>query len=113
MSANSDDKVGWTYCLTNNLDPQTATIFELLFEQQVDLDEQEIALDLQETSLVLKVAICKALVYPVEALLYRVLVGKEYYNHVKTTKDLYWKFLRKKITLNEFKHGLINLNRRG
>ena len=111
MSADYDEKSGFTYSPTGTLDPYMTTILETLFDEQVDLDEQEILSNIKNTKTIKKIAICKYLLYPFEAFLFRVLVGKIYYNRVKETKNLYFRFLRKKITLDQFKVEFIKLSR--
>lgn len=105
--ANQDPKSGFTFCPFGEVDDFSATIIESMFDQQADFDEIDIYYEIKENKNIKALALAKTILYPFEIVVFRIIAGKAYANKIKAMQSLYTKFLKKKITLKEFKEQLI------
>lgn len=110
--ATQDPKSGFTFCPFGEVDKRAEAILCGFFDQSVFFDEQEILNELREAKIIRKVALTKTILYPIESLFFRIVAGKEYYEFIRDEQKIYWAFLRKKITLKDFKRNLLG-NYRG
>lgn len=106
MSANHNNRDGFSYGPYGKLNLLEEAMFSSLFDEQVDLDEQEILYEVEEAKFLKRVCIVKTLLYPMEWLLTRIFLGKAWTVEKVLTQKLYWKFLRNKISLSDFKDEL-------
>lgn len=105
--ANQDPKSGFTFCPFGEVDDFSATIIESMFDQQADFDEIDIYYEIKENKNIKALALAKTILYPFEIVVYRVIAGKEHARKIRKMQSLYTKFLKKKITLKEFKEQLM------
>lgn len=111
--AKFDDKMGHIYVPSGKLDAYTAAAIGSMFDQSVFLDERDIVLDKEETDLINKLALAKTVLFPFEYLAFRVFAGERFSRAIMEEQRLYWRFLRKKIDLEQFKLELVKLNKGG
>lgn len=109
MSGKYDDRSGHTYIPVGTLDAYTETVICDIFDNQTSIEEAEIYMEMQEAKLFRNVCIMKTLLFPVEVVLTRVLVGKQPYKERMAEQKYYWKFLRKRSNIKELKLSLARL----
>lgn len=106
-----DQKSGFIFLPKGRLDKYTEAIIETMFDQTVDADEHEIYMQLNQANQLKKLSLAKILLFPFEFLTYRIFAGKEFSSQIKKEQHLYWKFLAKKITVEQFKTELLSINK--
>lgn len=109
MSAQYDETQGFSFVISKTLHPEDETILSCMFDEATDFQEVEIMKEMQESVLIRKVCLVKTLLFPYEWLLTRLILDKEHAKDRASEQSVYWKFLRKKITLVEFKSNLMKL----
>lgn len=109
-----DDDRQWL--LNNKPDNEPLTqmeiaLLESTFDSQTTYDIENITKNMKETSLLKKVCFIKLLTFPLEYFLATLLLKKDYKNHKLRLAKLYFRFLRNKIKLENFKKVLQDLNK--
>lgn len=105
MSAEYDKKCGLVYApkICNKIESE---MFAQYFDQQVDYELTLIEKRVKEEKMLLKMSLIKIITFPVVYPLTRILLGKVLANDVLYSTKLYWKFLKKQITVDEMKFQL-------
>jgi hypothetical protein len=106
MSSNYDSKQGHSFVLTEFLHPEDEALLCTLFDEYQDHEEQEIIRIMHETKILKNVCLVKTLMYPYEYILSKIFLPKTMVRERIQFQALYWKFLRGKMTYEEFKDKL-------
>jgi hypothetical protein len=111
MSGKYNKRDGFVYLhlQSNKLDPFHIAVIESMFDEQADYDIEDINLEIEEGKLFRKVCIVKTLIFPLEVLVTKLVMGKPWTSEKIKAQGIYWKFLRKKITLEELKKEIIKI----
>lgn len=117
MSAkfNLDDK-GWLFSITPDqrvLDNMEEALVVTTFDAQTEQDVVSIEKTMKQTSFLKRVCLYKILTFPFEYLLMVLFFKKEHKSNKKLITRLYWKFLRNKISMTDFKKELSGYSKEG
>lgn len=93
----------------NKLDPMMQSFIESQWEEQTDQDTLLAFKEIEENKHIRGMCLMKTILFPLEIALSKMLL-----NSFETTvrikaQSFYWRFLRKKITLTEFKKEILDI----
>jgi hypothetical protein len=102
MSAKYSKQDGYVIITKNKMDKFQEEFISQMFDQQCDVDEEEAKMLQKQRSKLLNLAFIRLILFPVEWFLTRVLVGDQYSKVVANSFDICYKFIKGKITTEEF-----------
>lgn len=105
MSAKYEKRDGFMYS-QYDLNDYEASMLVMMFEDQIDYDIKMWERELLKVKMLKRQCIIKTLVLPVELPLSYFLLGKSIARERYNTQKLYWKFLTRKMTIEEFENEL-------
>jgi len=105
MSANHNRIDGFIYS-HKELSELDKTLLYTNFDNQITYDLVDIKKEQNEIKLLKRSSLIKTILFPLEYILTYFLMDKEFVRDRITCQKLYWKFLRNKISNNEFKRQL-------
>lgn len=110
-----EDK-GWLISATTEqrklTDTEEALIYTT-FDAQTEHDISSIQKNIKQNKFLKRVCLYKTLTFPLEFVLFSLFFNKEQRKNKINLNKLYWKFLRNKISLNDFKKELTGLSKEG
>lgn len=109
MSASYENNHGLAYSPYGKLTEYDEAIIGSLFDQDTDEEENMINKSMQEESFMRKVVLIKTILYPIELALTYFILGKKWTEEKRESQKLYWAFLRKKISYNQFQRSIVRL----
>jgi hypothetical protein len=110
MSASFSKKDSFTFMANQQELPKlTASYLEMLFDKYVDEDIEIIKKEMSMVKLIKRDFIVKTLLFPIEATLTLLFVGREGLGARVNIQKIYWSFLRNKLSLSELNYKLERL----
>lgn len=113
MSAKYEDRDGFTFLPTKKLSEFQETILNVAFDNQIHFDILEAEELVKEKKVLKRVCIYNIVLFPLQYMFTFMLFGREYASERKILFKLSIKYLRKKITVDEFKKELNNMVENG
>ena len=111
MSAQYENGSGLAYCPYGKVNEYDEALISVLFDQETDYDIEEMERLMQEERLMRKICFIKTLVFPIEYIATLAILGGRWAKEKRDAQSLYWKFLRKKVTYNQFQRELVRVIR--
>lgn len=108
MSAEYKKDNGFTYLYSNSIHPYDLTLIESMFDMQTTYDEIDIQENMKENNIYKKSCLVRTILFPLDLLVTFLVMGPKEAKIRWKTQKVCWKFMRNKITLQQFKIDVVN-----
>lgn len=110
MSASYDENTPHAF-IVGYVDPYLEAEIFHMFDNSVELDILEFERDSIELKTYRKIALSSLLLYPIQYIVCKIFSDKDQLKFLRAHNSLYWKLIRKKVTIKQFREELIKIAR--